>query len=303
MTKNLSSLDLNLLVLLEALFDERNITRAAARLGIGQPSASKALDRLRISFKDELFVRTPDGMRPTTRALSVEASVRHALAEIRKIVIDREKFDPSTITGIVRIATSDTVTLTTLPDVLRRLHRKVPGLEVHIRNLEKDNAFSDLDSGRLNFVIGVFDNVPKRFLAKSVIDDHFVVIAPASIKPERGKIALKTYLELPHILFTLRDDSQGAIDLVLAKRGLKRRVGITVCHVLAIPALVASTGFVSTISAQIAKRIGPTEGCKIFEPPFALQPWKQQLVWSQETDSNPLLALVRDELLTPLAKK
>ncbi|MFX4910615.1 LysR family transcriptional regulator, partial [Acinetobacter baumannii] len=80
------SLDLNLLVLLEALFDERNITRAAARLGIGQPSASKALDRLRAAFKDELFVRTPSGMRPTNRALAVEPGVRHALAEIRKVI-------------------------------------------------------------------------------------------------------------------------------------------------------------------------------------------------------------------------
>ena len=143
----------------------------------------------------------------------------------------------------------------------------------------------------------MFDNVPKRFLAKPIINDRFVVLAPAGTKSTHGKIALKTYLELPHILFTLRDDSQGIVDDVLAKKRLKRRVGITVSHVLAVPALVARTGFISTISAKIAERFEPIEGCITFAPPIALKPWKQQLIWSVETDTSPLLALVRDEML------
>ena len=168
---NLNAIDLNLLVFLEALFEEQNLTRAAARIGIGQPSASKALDRLRSIFGDELFVRVPSGMRPTRRALEIEPGIRKALTEIRAVLISGAAFDPRTAKGVIRIATSDIVTLIFLPKILARLHAKAPNLDVRIRNLEKGDAFADLDAGRADFVIGVFDDPPKRFLVRQIIRD------------------------------------------------------------------------------------------------------------------------------------
>jgi DNA-binding transcriptional LysR family regulator len=297
MTKDLSSVDLNLLVLLEALYEERNLTRAAARIGVGQPSASKALERLRSILGDELFVRVPGGMRPTRRAVEIEPGLRRALSEIRNAVLSELTFDPALAKGTVRLATSDIVTLTFLPEVLARLHDRLPGVDVRIRNLEKEQAYGDLDAGRVDFVIGVFDDPPKRFMTRAIIRDRFAVIASKDVKATKNRISLKTYLSVPHILFTLRDDAQGAVDDALAELSEKRRVALTVSHVLAVPALVARTNFLATISEQIAHRLGPGEGCQVLEPPIPLQPWTQRLIWNREADSNRLLKLVRDEII------
>jgi len=297
MKRDLSSVDLNLLVLLEALYEERNLTRAASRIGVGQPSASKALDRLRSILGDELFIRVPGGMRPTRRAVEIEPGLRRALSEIRDAVLSELTFEPALAKGTVRLATSDIVTLTFLPEVLARLHATLPGVDMRIRNLDKEQAYEDLDAGRVDFVIGVFDNPPKRFMTWSVINDRFVVIASKALGVPHNKISLKTYLTVPHILFTLRDDAQGAVDQALAKLGEKRRVALTVSHVLAVPALVARTNFLATISVQIAQRLGPSEGCQILEPPIPLQPWTQRLIWNREADSDRLLKFVRDEII------
>lgn len=294
---DLSSIDLNLLLLLEALYEERNITRAAARVGTSQPSASKALDRLRTGMNDPLFVRVPRGMRPTRRALEMEPGIRRALSEIRNAFLSGESFDPAMAVGPVRIATSDIVSLTFLPDVLTKLHARAPRIDIRVRNLEKETAFADLDAGRIDFVIGVFDDPPKRFMARPVIKDRFVVIAPADLELSDGRMSLDRYLEIPHVLFTLRDDAQGAVDDALAKLGRKRRVALTISHVLAVPALVSRMKFLATISVQIAQRLGPVEGCRVIEPPVALKPWTQRLIWSREAASNRLLKLVRDEIL------
>jgi DNA-binding transcriptional LysR family regulator len=295
MRRDLASIDLNLLLLLEALYDERHLTRAAARLGVGQPSASKALDRLRAVLGDKLFVRIPGGMRPTRRALEIEPGIRRALSEIRGALLSAEDFDPAQAVGTVRLATSDIVTLTFMPPIVAALHAKAPGVELRIRNLEKETAFPDLDAGRIDFVIGVFDDLPKRFMARTVIEDRFAVIAPKGFAGTR--LTLDAYLAVPHILFTLRDDAQGAVDAALAELGRTRRVALTVNHVLAVPALVAQTGFISTISIQIANRLAPLEDCQILELPLAIKPWAQKLIWSREANDNKLLKLVLDEVL------
>ena len=117
---NLNSVDLNLLVVFEALLDERNVTRAAERVARAQPSVSNALNRLRYLFKDELFIRTPNGMIPTSKALELEQPIREALNGVRIALATHDEFDPQQCEGTIHLATSDTV-----DDALQIIVRRV----------------------------------------------------------------------------------------------------------------------------------------------------------------------------------
>ncbi len=125
---NLHRIDLNLLVYLDVLLRERNVTQAAQQLNLSQPAMSNGLRRLRTLFDDPLLVRTSDGMTPTERALELEPLVRDALAQIDQAVQSRSEFRPSEATNVFRIMASDYAESTLLPTVLGELRRQAPGL-------------------------------------------------------------------------------------------------------------------------------------------------------------------------------
>src|ERR1700761_423995 len=131
--RNLRTVDLNLLVVFDALMAERNVTRAAERNGLSQPAVSKALNRLRHLFDDPLFIRRDRLMEPTSRALELAGPIHGALADISRTLGLPTTFDPRAITATVRIATIDLYHTTLLPLLIRRLRQDAPGLDVQIR--------------------------------------------------------------------------------------------------------------------------------------------------------------------------
>src|SRR6202049_1757433 len=131
--RNLRTVDLNLLVVFDALMAERNVTRAAERNGLSQPAVSKALNRLRGLFDDPLFVRRDRSMEPTARALELAGPIHGALATISRTLGQPSAFDPATVSAIVRIATLDLYHMNLLPALVRHLRRYAPGVDLQMR--------------------------------------------------------------------------------------------------------------------------------------------------------------------------
>src|ERR1700692_1879245 len=131
--RNLRTVDLNLLVVFDALMAERNVTRAAERNGLSQPAVSKALNRLRGLFDDPLFVRRDRAMEPTARALELAGPIHGALADISRTLTHATAFDPATVTASVQMATIDLYHTHLLPALVRHLRRHAPGIDLRIR--------------------------------------------------------------------------------------------------------------------------------------------------------------------------
>jgi DNA-binding transcriptional LysR family regulator len=284
---NLARVDLNLLVLFEALLAERNVTRAAARIGLAQPSASKALDRLRHLFGDPLFLRVGGGMRPTPRALELAPEIAALLDRVRALVADEVPFDPVKARGTLRLAMSDAAEFVLLADLLAMLAARAPDLSLKVRPLDKDRAFADLDDGRLDAVIGVFPELPKRLSAAPLFEERFVCLARKRHPRLAAGLTLDAYTELPHLLVSLRDDSRGVVDVELARLGRQRRILATLARFLTVPNVLARTDAIATLPSRFA---AAARGCDLHEPPLAIPPWTELLVWRGGAERDPMIA-------------
>ena len=284
---NLARIDMPLLLLFEALLAEGNLTRAAARVGMAQPSASKALDRLRDLFADPLFLRAPGGMRATPRALALGPEVTAVIEHVRALVADAVPFDPARAQGALRIAMSDAAEYAVLPRLLAMLDQAAPGIVLKARPLDKDRALAELDAGRLDAVIGVFPELPQRMRSEPLFSERFVCLAREDHPALARGLTLEAYAALPHLLVTLRDDARGAVDAALARVGRERRVLATMTRFLAVPAILRQTDAIATVPARLA---AGAEGCRQHEPPIPVTGWTEQLIWRGGSERDPMLA-------------
>ena len=152
---HLARLDLNLLVALDALLTERSVTRAAARVGLGQSAMSHNLARLRALFGDELLRRAPDGMRPTPRALALVDPVRVALSQIQALVSQADAFDPRTAERTFRIGMPDSVEVLLGPSLLAHLRTAAPSVRLRLHTIDSLQVLDDLDADRFDLAVGI----------------------------------------------------------------------------------------------------------------------------------------------------
>ncbi|MBT6333938.1 MAG: LysR family transcriptional regulator, partial [Halieaceae bacterium] len=160
--KDLNRIDLNLLVYLDVLLRERNVTQAANHLGLSQPAMSNGLRRLRDLFNDPLLVRTSDGMSPTARALELEPLIRDVLGGVERAIQPTSDFDPSDASQVIRVMASDYAESTLFPSVIGELRDQAPGLTLDVMT-PSDVSFLDVERGKIDLVINRFDQMPQSF--------------------------------------------------------------------------------------------------------------------------------------------
>ena len=298
---NLATVDLNLLVAFEALMAERNVTRAGHRLGLGQPAMSAALARLRLTFKDELLVRVPGApMRPTEKAAALFAPVSEALAHVREIFDTGAGFDPARARVVFRIATGDHPATLVLPRFLEILAARAPGVDVRLSGLDKRDAFDLVDRGEIDLLIGSFRNVPKRIRRTQLYTDGYVCVIRRDhpLLTADGALTVEAYVAAPHVLVTLAADDRGIVDEVLAKRGLRRRVAVTVSDFHLVPGIIARTGMIGHLPRRTAADLTRGTNLLIFPPPVTLPPWNVDLFWGGVSDAEPGAKWFREQLLS-----
>ena len=282
MAPTLAAVDLNLLVAFDALMAERNVTRAAQRVGIGQPAMSSALSRLRALFHDELFVRVPGRMEPTPKALQLATPIGDALQQIRRALDPGLPFDAASAQRIFRIGATDYTEFVLLPPLNAYLRQAAPGIDIRIVPTTTDRALELLDLHELDFAIGTFAALPKRLSSAPLFTERFVCVARRD-HPDLGNAGLQldSFLALPHLLRSLRGDADGTVDQALARRGLKRHVVMTVTNFLVVPFILERSDAIATLAERVARRLAGTASLAIHDPPLQLEPWTTSLVWGR----------------------
>ena len=292
---DLHGIDLNLLVAFDALMAERSVTRAGTRIGRTQPAMSAALSRLRGLLKDELFVRGPNGLQPTPRALDLSEPLSHALQEIQRTLEFTQAFDASTSSVTFSLGLSDHPTFVVLPRLLQALREKAPGVTLRIRNFTaRDDAISMLDAGEVDLTIGVPPTSTGRILTRTLFEEPFVCIVRRDHPTAEMPLDLNRFLELSHLLVSPENERFGRVDAELAQRGLKRRLALTLPHMYAAPLLVASSDMIATVMNGVVSASGYAENLRILPPPIQLETVQFSLSWHRRNDVHPAQRWFRD---------
>ena len=294
---NLHRIDLNLLVYLDALLRERNVTQAAQQLNLSQPAMSNGLRRLRTLFDDPLLVRTSDGMTPTDRALELEPLVRDALERIDQAVQPRAKFRPESATNVFRIMASDYAESTLFPAVLAKLRAQAPDLTLDIMT-PSDVSFQDVERGKVDMVINRFDAMPQSFHQVPLWLDSFSCLLSPN-HPLLEAFTLENYLKADHVWVSKTgmgvgvgvnpDDVQrlGWVDLALNRLGKKRKIRVFTRLYQAAMTLAEENDLIVTLPSRAAllKRDNPRLVRR--DPPLEIPPLELKMAWSPLLQHNP----------------
>ena len=285
--------DINLMVVFEALMLERNVTRVAEKLFLGQPTISSALNRLRTLFNDPLFIRVGHRMEPTARALAILRELQPAMDVISGAVSRAKEFDPATSCDVFRIGLSDDAEFGLFPPLLRQLQEEAPGIVVVVRRANYLLMPTLLASGEISVGVSYTTDLPANAKRKKLRDIPCKVLRGDN-RP--GPLTLDEYCERPHAMVSFSGDLSGNIDVDLAKVGRSRRVVLGVPQFSGLRALLAGTEMIATVPDYAACAL--VEGCALRaeDPPFPIDAAQLSMAWSGVHDNDPAERWLRSRI-------
>ncbi len=299
-------MDLNLLRVFDALFEERNVTRAAHRLGLTQSAVSHALNRLRFTIGDELFVRGPSGMRATPRAAEIGPRIREGLLQLGAALAPGE-FTPAQTDRAFSIAAGSYSCAVLLPGVISGVRHLAPRAEVRIRGAGLGLA-EELDAGRADLAIGSFNAIPDRFDSLPLFQERMIWALRADHPHADGPLTLDRLASLPHMVLSMAEDGH-VVDGAVADSGLERRViwddgGVIrrLCQDRGLPppptfyapdahsalSLLPGTDLIALAPERLAKIYAKPFGLKLFESPYPVRVFDVVMLWRKEHDAAAL---------------
>ena len=284
---NLNRLDLNLLVAFDALLAEGSVTRAAVRVGVGQPSMSHALGRLRQLLKDELFVRAPDGMKPTPRALALAEPIRGALCAIQATLLQERGFDPAGAERSFVLGMPDSVEVALLPRLVAHLEAEAPKVLVRVRSIDRFDVLEQLDRDRLHLGVGLFTEGEVHHKRRRLYGTNYLCLYDPARLPLAPPLTLEDYLAVPHVLGSPRGDAHGVVDDALAPLGLRRTIAVTTPHFAAVPFMLKGARLLSTVPQPAARIFAEWFGLATSPVPVVLPDVDVSMLWHASYDHDP----------------
>lgn len=263
-------LDLNLLPIAVALYDELSVSRAAQRLGMSQPGVSRALRRLREVFDDPLFVRRQNGIAPTPRAHALVRAARPHLEHLQDDLVKDEAFDPGTITRPITLAISDVAELTFFPTVVDHFRRRAPKCTINTVSLSGTTLANELESGNVDVAAGYFPSLSLRSFRQRRVSKHgFACLLRAGHRLWKPRISVSNYLDAEHVVIRPENRSQEVLERFIERRRMRRKVAVYTSHVLSVPFIVMESDFIATVPYAVATRFAQlTPAIVVALPPF-----------------------------------
>jgi DNA-binding transcriptional LysR family regulator len=294
---HISRIDLNLLVVLDAIYTEGGITRAAAKLHLTQPAISHSLGRLRELFRDELFVREGRAMVPTPLARNLIDPVRRALRGLEVTLNELERFDPASTQKRFTLAVRDVFESTVLPPLLERVTREAPSVDVAAVQIERRELESELAAGTLDAALDVLLPLSDQVRRRRISLDRHVVVARKGHPAVRRGLTLATYLKQHHVLVSSRRSGPGLEDVELSRQGLSRRIRLRCQHYFAACRVVSETDLILTMPGTYAKVANRQFGNQILPLPLDMPPLDAYLYWHASVDTEPANRWLREHIV------
>ena len=284
---NLARVDLNLLVVFDALIVEGHATRAAERVGLTQSAVSHALNRLRALFGDPLFVRSPRGMTPTPTALEAAPGIRSILEQVESVLSRDRGFAPTTSTRQFTIGLSDYAAFVLLPKLAARLEREAPLASLIVRNTSRGVGLAMIEDGLVELVAGNFPAPPPHMREELLYEETFVCAGRIDHPAFSASLDLDSYLSLRHLQVSTKGDPFGVVDQVLRAQSVSRRVAVTVGHFLMAPRLIAASDLIATEPRRLFTPLAGRPTLALRAPPIEIPPFPVVQTWHGRHDADP----------------
>jgi DNA-binding transcriptional LysR family regulator len=311
---HLSQVDLNLFVVLEAIYREGNITRAGVQLNLTQPAISHALKRLRDLLQDPLFVRQGAHMVPTPFTRNIIEEVRQALQILEVNLSQSRNFDPKNTRRNFHLALWEYAEALLLPPLLQRLTDAAPGMSITTSRVRRRDLETELASGSVDLAIEIPMTVSDRIRHKWLLHEQFVVMARQGHPAIKNKLDLETYVAQRHVHISSRRHGPSLVDIELSRRGLRRNVVLRSQHNLTGCLVVSQTDMLLTLPERHAKLLnaslmngGPRKGAngaqknetrmnQVYPFPLAIPRLEAHLYWHESVENDPANRWLREEI-------
>ena len=290
----LSRIDLNLLVLLDALLETHSVKLAARRVALSPSAASHALARLRQLLGDPILVRAGQRLVPSARGARLRGELRQLLEGVERL-LGPEDVDPTRLRRTFTIASNDYAEVVVMPALSRHFAEAAPGVNLHSR-LGGTDPIELLRSGDSDLFIGVIRGSHDDIVFESLFADELVCVLREGHPALRQSWTMQRYAALQHVLIAPRGEARSFVDTLLAQHGLERRVARACTTFMAAPHIVAGSDYVLTMSARMATAIAPQLGLQMRPPPLELPPFTIVQAWHRRTDGDPAHRWLRGKL-------
>ncbi|HSI50289.1 MAG TPA: LysR family transcriptional regulator [Ideonella sp.] len=290
-------LDLNLLVTLEALLAEQNVTRAAARLRLSQPAVSAQLSRLRAMFDDPLLIPAPRGMTPTAKALELVAPLRQALDQVRNTVVSHRHFDPATAQLTLAIACTDYMQAAVVMPLAVALRAQAPGVRIALRQLDAPQLEAQMARGEVDLALMTQQSAPPGLRGRPLFDERYVLIGRRGHPKLRRGLSAAAFAKLEHVVVSPQGGGFNTpVDDALAALGHARRVVLSAASFLFVPELVAQSDFVALVPERLVR--GRMEDrLQLLDCPLPVEGFRVLMLWHERGHGHSGQRWLRERLL------
>lgn len=291
---SLRRLDLNLLVTLDALLIEHNVTRAAERLHLSQPTVSVQLARLREFFGDPLLLPGPRGMRPTSRADELREPLRQALAALAQAVTPSNPFDPAQASQTWRIAAFDYSEFTIVLPALTALRTAAPATRLAIVQSAPSQVARKAEQGDIDLAFLIGSEAPPDLRRTPLFTERYVLAGRVGHPRLKRRPSVAQFCKLDHVIVSPDGGGfHGVTDTALAERGLTRRVALSVPHFLFLSAVLASTDMVATVPSRL---VSGNAALQVVEPPLDVPGFEMLMLWPERVHREPAHQWLREHI-------
>jgi len=283
----LSDIDLNLLVLFQHLIVERRVSKVAENMGLTQPAVSNALAKLRRTFGDELFLRTPSGMVPTPFAEQLSEPIGYALGMIHSGLNQRTQFEPANVKRTVTIGMTDIGEIVFLPALLERLGREAPGVTLNTVRNTAVNLRDDMESGKVDLAIGLLPNLKAGFFQRRLFRQRYVCLFRRGHALDRPRVTLAVYRAAEHLVIVSAGTGHGMVDELIRKAGIDRVVRLTVPHFVSVGHILQRTALVATVPERLAETLVEPFDLTLRPHPVTLPDAAINMFWHAKVHREP----------------
>lgn len=291
---NTKRLDLNLLVTLEALLEEQNVTRASARLHLSQPAVSTQLSRLREMFNDPLLIPAHRGMIPTAKALELLSPLRLSLDQVRDTLTTHQHFDPTQAELTVTIACTDYLQAVSGLSIIKELRKQAPGIRVALRNLEPPRLEAQMACGEVDLALMTPDEAPPALRTRQLYEEVYVLVGHRDHPHIREGMTIEDYVQLEHVVVSLSGGSFSTlVDQTLQTLGYTRNVVLSVASFLFIPEIIAQSHLVALVPRRLVA--GRTDLKQVTPPAISLG-FSVGMVWHERNHGHSAHRWVREQI-------
>jgi DNA-binding transcriptional LysR family regulator len=283
---NLTGIDLNLLVVFDAIMTSGQVTRAGEKLGLSQPATSNALARLRNLTKDELFIRTSGKLQPTPVAIALAQQIQPALNQIQTALSPPQPFDPLASDQVFNIGMNDYVEFVLLPSLLEKLATIAPHVKIQVRSGNREQQLALLDNGEIDLMCGLFPSKVAWHKEQLLFQEKFVCVCRQNHPSIGDSLSLEEYVNADHLLVSVQEDMLGRVDFLLANQNLTRNITVSTPHFLVSPSILARTNMVATLVERVAQEFAPILNLKILPCPISLKGFSVFMRWHQSMENH-----------------